>query len=116
MDSPSTHHATTHGLAPPPRKWPVGVVLAIALALALAVPLVGRAFGAETYPNCAIAPWTGTCTCMMQRGGMAMSYEDFAMVIRRPGAAPRGANPEYVLADARKSCRLDRPVTHSAEQ
>lgn len=44
MQSPMAQHG--QGLAPATRRWPVGVVLLVALALALAVPLVGRAFGA----------------------------------------------------------------------
>jgi len=116
MNSPSAQHGTPHGLTTGQRKWPVGVVLIVALALALAVPLVGRAIGAETYPNCAIAPWTGTCTCVLERGGMAMSYDDFALLVGRPGVLPHGMNPNYVVADARKSCRLDAPVTRSAGQ
>ena len=108
-----------HGLAPGARRWPVGVVLLIALALALAVPLAGRAFGADSkpkIPGCGIAPWTGTCTCVVTRNGMAMAYDDFALTFRRAGVAPRGADPEVILADARKICRIDRPVTRSAAQ
>lgn len=50
---PSRH--VPHGLAPSARKWPVGVVLVVALALALAVPLAGRAFGTAA-PNHITAP------------------------------------------------------------
>lgn len=122
--SPATSHGggpqgSGHGLAPGARRWPVGVVLLVAVALALAVPLAGRAFGADSkqnYPGCGIAPWTGTCTCMIKKNGTAMAYDDFALMLRRPGTAPRGANPDVILADARKVCRIDRPVTRSAAQ
>lgn len=137
MNNASTQHAGTQhagtqhlgtrdasaggpqGLAPTARKWPVGVVLLVALALALAVPLANRAFGADdkpTFPGCGIAAWTGTCTCMIQKNGTAMPYDDFALMMRRPGVAPRGADPEAILADARKTCRIDRPRTRSAAQ
>ncbi|MSP05119.1 MAG: hypothetical protein EXR05_07740 [Acetobacteraceae bacterium] len=95
--SPTTHH----GLAPATRKWPVGVVLLIALALMLAVPLASRAFGAggtATYPGCATAPWTTTCACAMTFNGAAMAYGDFARTLRRPGGASDGANVETILA------------------
>lgn len=124
-ESPPHGHSLTavqnggHGLAVGARRWPVGVVLLVALAMALAVPLAGRAFGADSkpkFPGCGIAPWTGTCTCMVARNGMAMAYDDFALVIRRPGMAPRGADPEVILADARKICRIDRPAMRSAAQ
>ncbi len=117
--SGGAHHGGGHGLAPGERRWRVGIVLLVALGLAVAVPLAGRAFGADSapkYPSCGIAPWTGTCTCMLSKGGMAMPYDDFALTLRRPGAAPRGADPELILADARKVCRIDRPVTRSAAQ
>lgn len=110
---------THHGLAPTARKWPVGVVLLIALTLMLVVPLASRAFGAggtATYPGCAIAPWTGTCACAMSRHGTAMAYEDFAWAVRRPGGAPSGASAETILASARQACRIDHPVTRSAAQ
>lgn len=117
--SPATSHGGGHGLAPGARRWPVGVVLLVALALALAVPLAGRALGADTnqnYPGCGIAPWTGTCTCMIKKHGIAMAYDDFALMLRQPGTAPRGVDPDMILADARKVCRIDRPVTRSAAQ
>lgn len=117
--SPSLPQSNSHGLAPSARRWHVGVVLAIAVALALAVPLAGRAFGADgkpPFPGCGIAPWTGTCTCTLTKNGTAMPYEDFALTIRRPGVVPRGVYPEAILSDARKICRIDRPVTRSAAQ
>lgn len=117
--SPTLPQNGGHGLAPVARRWPVGVVLLIAVALALAVPLAGRAFGADNKPNfpgCGIAPWTGTCTCTLTKNGTAMAYDDFALTLRRPGAIPRGMDADIILADARKICRIDRPVTRSAAQ
>ncbi len=99
-----------HGLAPGARRWSVGVVLLVALALALAVPLAGRALGADSagkFPGCAIAPWTGTCSCMLARDGTAMSYADFASELRQPAMARLGIDRERVLADARRACRID---------
>ena len=109
------HH---HGLSTSARKWPVAVVLLVAVALALAVPLAGRAFGMDKtdFPGCAIAPWTGTCTCMLNQNGAAIAYEEFVTIIRQPGIAPRGADADAILAGARKNCRMDRPFTRSAAQ
>ena len=44
MNRHAASHDLPHGLAPASRKWPVGIVLVVALALMAAVPLVGRVF------------------------------------------------------------------------
>jgi hypothetical protein len=44
MNRQITSHDEPHGLAPASRKWPIGVVLAVAVLLMFAVPLVGRTF------------------------------------------------------------------------
>ena len=86
------------------RRWSVVAVLAIAIVLMLAVPLANRALGAEaSYPSCGIAPWTGTCTCMMSADSAAMAYEGFAHTLRRQHAG----DAETVLATARRVCRLE---------
>jgi hypothetical protein len=85
------------------RKWSVLAVLAVAVVLMMAVPLANRAFGGEvSYPGCGIAPWTGTCTCMMNENSAAMPYEGFANMLRRQHAS----DAEIVLATARRVCRL----------
>jgi len=93
-----------------PRRWSVGVVLVVALALALVVPLVNRAFGEgdrpNSYPGCGLAPWTGTCTCMLTPSGNAIGFEAFDRAVRDPNVRPRVKDPEAVLAVARRECRL----------
>jgi len=99
------------------RRWSVGIVLAVALGLMLAVPLAHRALGQgggagmgasgpTSIPGCGIAPWTGTCTCMLTPNGASMSYEAFVLRVRDPNVRPRIKNPEDVLATARRDCRM----------
>ena len=91
-------------------RWSIGVVLAVALALAFAVPLAGRAFGQSAtpalFPGCGIAAWTGTCTCMLTRSSTAMGFAEFDRTVRNPTVRPRVKDPDAVVAEARRSCRL----------
>ena len=90
------------------RKWSVVAVLAVALLMMMAVPLASRAFGGEaSYPGCGIAPWTGTCTCMMTEDSAAITYEEFARSLRQAARAGATVDPETVLATARRVCRLE---------
>lgn len=100
------------------RRWSVGVVLAIAIALMLAVPLAHRALGQaggdgsagsgqpSSFPGCGIAPWTGTCTCMLTPNGTSMTFEAFDKTVRDPNVRPRVRNVEQVLETARRDCRM----------
>jgi len=99
------------------RRWSIGVVLAVALGLMLAVPLAHRALGQgsagnppgsgpSSYPGCGIAPWTGTCTCMLTPNGASMSFEDFSKRVRDPNVRPRVKNVDEVLVTARRDCRM----------
>ena len=58
-DRLQSSRSVSHGLAPSARKWPIGVVLVVALALALAVPLAGRAFGTAAPHNAGAANSNG---------------------------------------------------------
>jgi len=116
-------HSTLHppGRGRGERRWSVGVVLLVALGLMLAVPLASRAIGAGSngkpanFPGCGIAPWTGTCTCMLTPSGSAMTYADFATAVRDPNVRPRVRNPDQTLADARRVCNIpDTPAQNRA--
>lgn len=93
-------------------RWSIGVVLAIALALAFAVPLADRAFGqtgTPAIPGCGIAAWTGTCTCMLTRSSAAMGFAEFDRTVRNPMVRPRIKDPDAVMAEARRMCRIAPP-------
>jgi hypothetical protein len=111
---------------PESRRWSVGVVLAVAIGLMLVVPLAHRALGQgggsaqgasgqgasgqpSSFPGCGIAPWTGTCTCMLTPNGASISFEAFDRAVRDPNVRPRVKNVDAVLATARRDCRM--PVT-----
>lgn len=112
----TAQHTTPH--RPEGRRWSVGVVLAVAIGLMLAVPLAHRALGQgsgsaqgasgqpSSFPGCGIAPWTGTCTCMMTPNGASMSFEAFDRTVRDPNVRPRVKNVDSVLATARRDCRM----------
>ena len=111
------------------RRWSVGIVLAVAIALMLAVPLAHRALGQggtgngpvpgtqagsgqpSSFPGCGIAPWTGTCTCMLTPSGASMSFEDFSKRVRDPNVRPRVKNVDEVLVTARRDCRMPETPT-----
>jgi len=93
---------------PTDRRWSVLAVLAVAIVLMLAVPLANRALGAEpNTPGCGIAPWTGTCTCLMTEHSPAITYEDFARALRQAARAGAPFDPETLLITARRLCRLE---------
>jgi hypothetical protein len=90
------------------RKWSVLAVLAVAIVLMLAVPLANRALGAEPdAPGCGIAPWTGTCTCLMSESSTATTYEEFARALRQAARAGAPFDPETLLITARRLCHLE---------
>jgi hypothetical protein len=112
------------------RRWSVGIVLAVAIALMLAVPLAHRALGQgggigggtapgahagsgqpSSYPGCGIAPWTGTCTCMLTPNGTSMAFEAFERTVRDPNVRPRVKNVDSVLTTARRDCRMPETPT-----
>ena len=106
MHRPETH-SDPNQYSP---RWSIGVVLAVALALMFAVPLAGRAFGQTAtpalFPGCGIAAWTGTCTCMLTRSGAAMGFEEFDRTVRNPTVRPRIKDPDAVVAEAHRMCRI----------
>lgn len=108
------------------RRWSVGIVLAVAIALMLAVPLAHRALGQgggtgpgtqagsgqpSSFPGCGIAPWTGTCTCMLTPNGTSMAFDAFERTVRDPNVRPRVKNVDTVLTAARRDCRMPETPT-----